>query len=274
MPSAERRQGADGDRGLAECQPGDDGRAAPGGDQGQDGGELHADVAGRDGDAGLGREPLQGAVAGGAGRPGHPRPAGEVTQAADRALPVWRGDQEVGVEGQLAQAEARLGGRGARGVVLGEHDVQVAETQGCHGVRPVAFGEVGRIAGMGGREVRRAGVISGLMTLWKAAIRTGPAAWPVSSARSRSAWRSCAAMRSPCPASSRPAAVSVTCRPVRSMRLAPVSRSRASSCWETAGGVRCSAWRRLPRCRARRPPAARAACGVDHPEVSLSLYGR
>jgi 5-methyltetrahydropteroyltriglutamate--homocysteine methyltransferase len=28
------------------------------------------------------------------------------------------------------------------------------------------------------------------MTLWKAAIRTGPAAWPVSSARSRSAWRS------------------------------------------------------------------------------------
>ena len=47
--------------------------------------------------------------------------------------------------------------------------------------------------------------------------------------------------RSPWAASSRPAAVSLTRLPERSMRVAPVSRSRASSCCETAGGVRCSA---------------------------------
>ena len=143
MASAQRGQGAHGDRRLAECQLRNDGRPAPGGDQGQDGWELHADIPGRDGDGGLGREPLQGLVACGAGRPGHPGPPGEVPEAARCDLPVRRDDQEIGVEGELAQAKARLGGRGARGVVFGEHDVQVSEAQFRYGSRTVAFGDDG-----------------------------------------------------------------------------------------------------------------------------------
>jgi hypothetical protein len=88
VPSAERGHGADGDQRLPEGQLRDDGRPAPGGDQGQDGGELHADIPGRDGDGGFGGEPLQGVVARGAGRPGDPRPSGEVPEAARCDLPV------------------------------------------------------------------------------------------------------------------------------------------------------------------------------------------
>jgi hypothetical protein len=78
MASAERRQGADGHRGLPEGQPGDDGCAAPSCDQGQDGGKFNADIPGPDDDAGLGREAPQGVVAGGAGRPRHPGASGQV----------------------------------------------------------------------------------------------------------------------------------------------------------------------------------------------------
>jgi hypothetical protein len=64
VASAERRQGTDGRLSLSEGQLGDDGGAAPGRDQGQHGGDLDADVPGRDGDIGLGREPPEGMVAG------------------------------------------------------------------------------------------------------------------------------------------------------------------------------------------------------------------
>jgi hypothetical protein len=141
VASAERRQGADGNRSVPECHLGDDGRAAPGGDEGKDGRELDADVPGGDRDGGLGRKPAQGVVAGGAGRPGHPWPPGQVAQAAHGELPVGRDDQEIRVEGQGAQAEARLGKRGALCVVLGEHDVQVAEAELGYGSRPVTFGD-------------------------------------------------------------------------------------------------------------------------------------
>ena len=143
MASTERWQDADGHRGLAESQPGDDGRATPCRDQGQDGGELHTDIPGRDCDPGRGRQAPQGVVAGGSGRPSHPWPASQVAQAAGPDLPVRRDDQEVGIEGQLAQAEARLGWRGVLGVVLGEHDVQVAEAQIGYGGGPVALGDDG-----------------------------------------------------------------------------------------------------------------------------------
>jgi hypothetical protein len=157
VASAERRHPANGDRGLPECRLRDDGRAAPGGDQGQDGGELDADVPDRDRDGGLGREPPQGMVTGGAGRPGHPGPPGQVGQAAGLSLPVRRDDQEVGVEGQVAQAEAGLGGCGTGGVVLGDHDVQVAEAQIGHGRRPVAFGDDGLDSRAHGGEIAQRG---------------------------------------------------------------------------------------------------------------------
>jgi hypothetical protein len=96
-------------------------------------------------------------VAGGAGRSGHPGAPGQVTEAAGPDLPAWRYDEEVGVEGQLAQAEAGLGGRGAGGVVLGEHDVQVAEAQIGYGSRPVAFGDDGLDSRARGGEAAQGG---------------------------------------------------------------------------------------------------------------------
>jgi len=140
---AERRQRADGHRSAPECQPRDDGRAAPGGDQGKDGRELDADVRGADFDGGFCREPPQCVVAGGAWRPGHPRPAGQVAQAAGPGRPVLRYDKDIGIERQLAQPETRLRVRRARGVILGEHDVQVTQAQIGKGGGPVAFGDGG-----------------------------------------------------------------------------------------------------------------------------------
>ncbi len=70
------------------------------------------------------------------------------------------------------------------------------------------------------------------------------------------------------------AAVSLTCRPERSTRLAPVARSRASNCRETAGGLTCGA------SAAATLPCAATACsmpslrGIGHAVVLLSLYGR
>ncbi|HEX5303997.1 MAG TPA: hypothetical protein VFW50_44095 [Streptosporangiaceae bacterium] len=157
VASAERRHPADGDRGLPECRLRDDGRAAPGGNQGQDGGELDTDVPDGDRDGGLGCEPPQGVVTGGAGRPGHPGPPGQVGQAAGLSLPVRRDDQEIGVEGEVAQAEAGLGGRGTGGVVLGDHDVQVAEAQIGHGSRPIAFGDDGLDSRARGDEIAQRG---------------------------------------------------------------------------------------------------------------------
>jgi heme-degrading monooxygenase HmoA len=62
-------------------------------------------------------------------------------QAADGDLPVCRDDREIGVEGEVAQGKAGFGRRGTCGVVLGEHDVQVAEAQVGYGGRPVVFGD-------------------------------------------------------------------------------------------------------------------------------------
>jgi heme-degrading monooxygenase HmoA len=143
VASAQWRQGADRHRRLPNRQPGHDSRAAPSRDQGQDGWEFNADIPGRDTDAGLGRESPKGMIACGAGRAGHPWAPGQVAQAAGRDLPVRGDDQEVGVEGQVAQAEAGLGWRGTRDVVLGDHDVQITEAQLGYGSRPVALGNDG-----------------------------------------------------------------------------------------------------------------------------------
>jgi len=57
----------------------------------------------------------------------------------------------------MTQAKARLGGRGARGIVFGEHDVQVTEAQFRHGSRTVAFGDDGPDRWVGNREDAQGG---------------------------------------------------------------------------------------------------------------------
>ena len=59
--------------------------------------------------------------------------------------------------------------------------------------------------------------------------------------RSASAASTMARMRSACSTSRRPASVSSAVRAVRSSSTAPLSRSSAASCWETADGVYPSA---------------------------------
>ena len=76
--------------------------------------------------------------------------------SAQRSVAVSKADV-ARAKAQVAQAEAGLGRRGARGVVLGDHDVQVAEAQIGHGGRAVAFGDDGLDSGARGGEVAQGG---------------------------------------------------------------------------------------------------------------------
>jgi len=68
-----------------------------------------------------------------------------------------RAHSSVTVEGELTQTKAWLGGRGARGIVFGEHDVQVTEAQFRYDSRTVAFGHDGPDRWVGNREGAQGG---------------------------------------------------------------------------------------------------------------------
>jgi len=122
-------------------------------------------------------------------------------------------------------------------VLLGEDEVDVAETQRRQGVLGLGLDELAleRRIQLGERAER--GITSACAAVWNDATRTRPETSPDARARSASAVSSCAITASAWVTRRRPASVSCTPRPTRSISGTPASRSSAASCWDTADGV-------------------------------------